>query len=63
MVLYPLFNTGFNSDLVNKAQCEEELSAPLVCFFGFKFSGTEGDETRNQVFVFDTLEAVARESR
>jgi hypothetical protein len=45
--------------MVNKAKCEEELSAPLVCFFDFKFSETEGNEIRSQVIVFDTLGAVA----
>ena len=55
------FNSGFNSGVVNKAQCEEKTVAPLECF-DFKFSGAEGDEKRSQIFVFHTLRAVARES-
>ena len=34
-----LFDAGFNSGVVNKAQCEEELSTPLERFFNFKFRG------------------------
>ena len=34
---FVLFDAGFNSGVVNKAQCEVELSAPLERFFNFKF--------------------------
>ena len=56
------FDTGFNSCVVNKHSAKKELSAPMECF-DFKFSGTEGDGKKSQFVVFDTLRAVARESR